>query len=67
MVQLDPTNKKLVDRGSRIISQLTGISYSKACEELHLSILAREELQKEGGDTTTSPVEDALDHLSLTT
>ncbi|RKX87079.1 MAG: sugar phosphate isomerase [Spirochaetes bacterium] len=67
MVQLDPTNKKLVDRGSRIISQLTGISYSKACEELHLSILAREELQKEGGDTTTSPVEDALDRLSLTT
>jgi len=64
MVQLDPTNKKLVDRGSRIISQLTGLSYSKACEELHLSILAREELQKEGGDTTPSPVVDALDRLS---
>ncbi len=63
MVQLDPTNKKLVDRGSRIISQLAGISYLEACEELHLSLLARECLREKGGDTTTSPVVDALDRL----
>lgn len=65
MVQLDPTNKKLVDRGSRIISQLAGISYSKACEELFISMLAREQLREEGSETTTSPVVDALDRLSL--
>ena len=35
MIQVDPTNKKLVDRGSRIIAGLTGISYERACRELH--------------------------------
>jgi N-acetylmuramic acid 6-phosphate etherase len=64
MVQLDPTNKKLIDRGSRIIAQLEGITYSKACKELFISILARESLQKEGIDTITSPVLDALDRLN---
>lgn len=63
MVQLDPTNKKLIDRGSRIISQLSGIPYPKACEELFLSLLARECLRTQGEDTTTSPVVDALDRL----
>ncbi len=63
MVQVDPTNKKLIDRASRIISHLGGISYGKACEELHLSLLAREALIKSGGSTTTSPVVDALDRM----
>jgi N-acetylmuramic acid 6-phosphate etherase len=63
MVQLDPTNKKLIDRGSRIISQLTGIPYAEACNELHLSMLARDQFLKEGGQTTTSPVIDALERL----
>lgn len=35
MIQVDPTNKKLVDRGSRIIADLVGISYEDACMELH--------------------------------
>ncbi len=65
MVQLNPTNKKLIDRGSRIISQLGGISYKKACIELYLSILARTILEKEGGDTTTSPIVDALDRIKI--
>ncbi len=63
MVQLDPTNKKLVDRGSRIISHLAGIPYKEACEELNISLLARECLRKDGGQTTTSPVVDVLDRL----
>jgi len=63
MVQVDPTNKKLIDRSSRIISHLAGIPYEEACEEIFLSLLAREELWKQGGQTTTSPVVDVLDRL----
>lgn len=63
MIQLDPTNKKLVDRGSRIISQLMGISYGEACCELHVSLLARQRLLEEGGQTILSPVEATLRRL----
>jgi len=63
MVQLDPTNKKLIDRGSRIIAHLTGLPYDKACKELFLSLLSRERLKAAGGDSTTSPVVDALDRI----
>ncbi|MCP4412340.1 MAG: sugar phosphate isomerase [Gammaproteobacteria bacterium] len=63
MVQLDPTNKKLIDRGSRIIAQLTGLQYDEACMQLHLSQYAREAYRSIGGSTTTSPVVDALDRL----
>jgi len=63
MVQLDPTNKKLIDRGSRIIAQLTGLEYEEACMQLHLSQFAREAYRSDGGSTTTSPVVDALDRL----
>jgi mannose/cellobiose epimerase-like protein (N-acyl-D-glucosamine 2-epimerase family)/N-acetylmuramic acid 6-phosphate (MurNAc-6-P) etherase len=35
MIQVDPTNKKLIDRGARIIAGLTGCSYDRACRELY--------------------------------
>ena len=35
MVQVDPTNKKLVDRGIRIIAALSQLPYDEACRELH--------------------------------
>ncbi|MDA3957274.1 sugar phosphate isomerase [Oceanispirochaeta sp.] len=60
MIQLDPTNKKLIDRGSRIVSQLLGISYEDACVELHVSLLARERFLAKGGQTILSPVEAVL-------
>ncbi len=60
MIQLDPTNKKLIDRGSRIIEELGGIDYESACAELYVSILSRSRLTSEGGETTTSPVVAAL-------
>ena len=34
MIYLDLSNKKLIDRASRIISELCGLSYEEACEEL---------------------------------
>ena len=63
MIQLDPTNKKLIDRGSRIIEELGGIDYESACAELYVSILSRSRLSSEGGETTTSPVVAALQRL----
>ena len=41
MIQVDATNKKLIDRATRIISDLANITYGEACEELYLTLLAR--------------------------
>jgi N-acetylmuramic acid 6-phosphate etherase len=38
MIQVDATNKKLVDRATRIISALGGIGYEEACIELHRTL-----------------------------
>jgi N-acetylmuramic acid 6-phosphate (MurNAc-6-P) etherase len=38
MIQVDATNKKLVDRATRIISALGGIGYDEACIELHRTL-----------------------------
>jgi len=35
MAWLSPSNKKLIDRGCRLVSQLTGCSYDQACIALH--------------------------------
>jgi len=66
MVQVDPTNKKLIDRGSRIIAQIVGIEYGPACTELHLSLLARQVALSKGIESTTSPVVAALERLQGT-
>lgn len=69
MIQVDPTNKKLIDRGSRIISHLAGISYDDACRRLHKHILLREQASHRNlSDSTemtdvTSPVVCALQEL----
>ncbi len=42
MVQVDPTNKKLVDRATRIIAGRTGLSYDEACYELYRTMLQPE-------------------------
>ena len=63
MVQLNPSNKKLIDRGSRIVAHLAGIDYPSACMELYLSLLSRSPLDPGGEQTTTSPVVAALQRL----
>ncbi|NBC29572.1 MAG: sugar phosphate isomerase [Spirochaetes bacterium] len=63
MIQVDPTNKKLIDRGSRIISQLAGVSYEDACYELHVSLEARRRAEEAGESTTTSPVVAAMERI----
>ncbi len=46
MIQVLPTNKKLIDRSTRIISNLMDIPYEKACEEFFKSYYSREEDQQ---------------------
>ncbi len=42
MIQLLPTNKKLIDRSTRIIAALAEIPYEDACEEFFKSYLGRD-------------------------
>lgn len=41
MIQVLPTNKKLIDRSTRIIAELAHLPYEKACEEFFKSYLNR--------------------------
>ena len=41
MIQVLPTNKKLIDRSTRVIAELAHISYEEACEEFFKSYLNR--------------------------
>lgn len=42
MIQVLPTNKKLIDRSTRIISTLAGIPYEEACEEFFKTYYSRD-------------------------
>lgn len=42
MIQVLPTNKKLIDRSTRIIANIANISYEQACEEFFKSYLGRD-------------------------
>lgn len=62
MVWLSPSNKKLIDRGSRLIAQQTGCTYERACIALHE---AMEEVQsrQQRGDEVPSPVALAIESV----
>jgi len=64
MIWLSPSNKKLIDRGSRLISQLTGCSYEQACIELHKT-LEEVELRLQKSEEAPSPVALAIEHIGL--
>jgi len=63
MVYVNPTNKKLIDRGSRIISGLTGLKYLDACEALFETI---ELIQKSSSEKkfSDSPVKKAIELIN---
>lgn len=63
MVWLSPSNKKLIDRGSRLTAQVTGCSYERACEALHE---AMEEVahRSQAGQEPPSPVALAIEKIS---
>jgi len=62
MVWLSPSNKKLIDRGSRLISQQTECSYEQACIELHIAI-EQVQSQQELGEEAPSPVALAIERI----
>jgi N-acetylmuramic acid 6-phosphate etherase len=62
MVWLSPSNKKLIDRGSRLIAQQTGCSYEKACIALHEALEEVEMLQQQGKEIP-SPVALAIKQI----
>ncbi|MCC7494900.1 MAG: SIS domain-containing protein [Fimbriimonadaceae bacterium] len=37
MCYVETTNKKLIDRGTRLVAELAGLEYGEACYQLHLS------------------------------
>ena len=62
MVWLSPSNKKLIDRGSRLIAQQTGCSYERACIALHEALEEVTSRQRQGKEVP-SPVALAIDRL----
>lgn len=64
MVHVDTSNKKLLDRGTRIISSLAGLPYEEACRELFHT---RAELaQGSAPGPKPSPVARTLERLAQT-
>ncbi|MHC4534901.1 MAG: sugar phosphate isomerase, partial [Planctomycetota bacterium] len=62
MVWLSPSNKKLIDRGSRLISQQIDCTYEQACIALHEAMEEVESRQRQGKEVP-SPVALAIEHL----
>ena len=62
MVWLSPSNKKLIDRGSRLIAQEAGSSYEQACIALHEAMEEVEAGRRQGREVP-SPVALAIERL----
>lgn len=62
MVWLSPSNKKLIDRGSRLISQVTGCSYEEACIALHQT-MEEVESRSQQAEEVPSPVALAIQQI----
>jgi N-acetylmuramic acid 6-phosphate etherase len=62
MAWLSPSNKKLIDRGSRLISQLTGCTYDQACIAL-FEAMDEIESRRSRGEEVPSPVALAIECL----
>ena len=62
MVWVSPSNKKLIDRGTRLIAQQTGCDYERACTALFESM---EEVDRRArrGEAPPSPVALAIDRI----
>jgi len=65
MVRLSPSNKKLIDRGSRLIAQQTGCSYEQACIALHEAMEEVEsgQRQSQSRENRDLPVALAIERL----
>ena len=62
MVWVSPSNKKLIDRGCRLIAQTTDCTYEQACEQLFRAV-AQVKAQQETGREVSSPVALAIKEI----
>lgn len=62
MIWVSPSNKKLIDRGCRLIAQETGCTYERACLVLHEAIEELAERSKRG-EEVPSPVAVAIERI----
>jgi len=62
MVWVSPSNKKLIDRGTRLIVQQTGCDYERACEALFESMEAVNHDAQQGKEPP-SPVALAIERI----
>jgi N-acetylmuramic acid 6-phosphate etherase len=62
MVWLSPSNKKLIDRGCRLITRETGCTYEHACEVLHEAIEDTGR-RAQAGEEVPSPVALAIERI----
>ena len=64
MVYVETTNKKLIDRGTRLIAELANVSYEEACLRLHETMEEVEPRQRLTKDAP-SPVALALERMGV--
>jgi len=62
MAHVETTNKKLIDRGTRLVSCLTGLGYDEACRALHRAMFELADWPPERGERP-SPVAMAVERL----
>ena len=62
MVWVSPSNKKLIDRGCRLISQSTGCTYEHACRVL-FQMIDEVEARSHRGEQVPSPVAKAIEEI----
>jgi N-acetylmuramic acid 6-phosphate etherase len=62
MANVECSNKKLIDRGTRLVAELAGLDYETACHELHRTI-AEQSATARPGQPRVSPVAATLQRL----
>jgi N-acetylmuramic acid 6-phosphate etherase len=62
MANVDTSNKKLIDRGTRLVAELAGLDYETACLELHRTI-ADQRAHAQPGQPRVSPVAETVRRL----
>ncbi|MBD3292671.1 MAG: hypothetical protein GF393_07075 [Armatimonadia bacterium] len=64
MANVECSNKKLIDRGTRLVAELAGLDYETACHELHRTI-AEMKATANPGDERVSPVAATVERLRV--
>jgi N-acetylmuramic acid 6-phosphate etherase len=63
MANVECSNKKLIDRGTRLVAELTGLEYGPACRELHYTIARQQAAAAVPGQPRRSPVAVTIERL----